>query len=245
MPRLQRLSERIYVLPFTKEADRPNLFYLCGDDFSVAVDAGNSAAHVRAFYDAILAEGLPLPTLTLITHWHWDHTFGIHAVCGQTLASERTNEKLAAAADWVWTREAMDARERTGEDIPFCSEHIRVEYPDLSAIRVQPAEESVTGTRRIDAGNLPIELTVRDSPHSRDAMLLFLPTEGALFVSDADCEDFYHGGVYDPARLSDFIGFLESTPYTRHFLGHAEEETKEAALKRLKHALREAQAPQN
>lgn len=237
MPQMIRLSPRIYALPFSKEADRPNLFYLRGDDFSVAIDAGNSAAHAEAFYAAVEAAGLPLPKLTVITHWHWDHTFGLHARREHTVASEKTNEKLQAVATWVWTREAMDAREQTGEDIPFCSEHIRVEYPNLSAITVQPAKESLKESRTIDAGNLPIELLVRDSPHSRDALLLHLPTEQALFVSDADCEDFYHGGVYDRARLSDFIDFLERTPYERHFLGHAEEETKAFALARLKAAL--------
>lgn len=44
---LIKLSERIYMLPFVRETDRPNLFYIKGDSYSVAVDAGNSAAHVR------------------------------------------------------------------------------------------------------------------------------------------------------------------------------------------------------
>ena len=26
---------------------------------------------------ALEEEGLPLPQLTVLTHWHWDHTFGI------------------------------------------------------------------------------------------------------------------------------------------------------------------------
>lgn len=238
MPQLVRLSDRIYVLPFTKEADRPNLFYLAGDDYAVAIDAGNSAAHAEEFVSAIRDAGLPMPRLTLITHWHWDHTFGIHAVPWHTLASEQTNEKLREVGNWVWTREAMDAREETGADIPFCSEHIRAEYPDLSKIRVLPAASSLSGRLHIDAGNLPIEIIVRDSPHSRDALLVCLPTEAALFVSDADCEDFYHGGVYDRDRLSNFIAFLERTPYRRHFLGHAAEETKQEALRRLKEALR-------
>ena len=43
MSQMIRLSPRIYALPFSKEADRPNLFYLRGDDFSVAIDAGNVA----------------------------------------------------------------------------------------------------------------------------------------------------------------------------------------------------------
>ena len=46
---LVKLSERLYYLPYEKTADRPNLYYIKGDDYSVAVDAGNSQRHVEIF----------------------------------------------------------------------------------------------------------------------------------------------------------------------------------------------------
>ena len=58
------------------------------------MDAGHSADHTREFYRALEEAGLPLPELTVLTHWHWDHTFGMHAVHGLCLASERTNRYL-------------------------------------------------------------------------------------------------------------------------------------------------------
>ena len=92
--KLQRINEHVWILPFNSPKDRPNLGYILGNEKALAVDAGHSASHVEDFYDAIRAEGLPLPQLTVITHWHWDHSFGMHAVNGETLARQETNDKL-------------------------------------------------------------------------------------------------------------------------------------------------------
>ena len=126
---LKRLTERAWYLPWEEETDRPNLCYLLGERHSLAVDAGNSPAHVGKFYRALKEQGLPLPDFTVLTHWHWDHTFGLGAVHGVGIASAKTNQKLRQVAAWQWTPQAMEERERRGEDIPFCNEHIRREYP--------------------------------------------------------------------------------------------------------------------
>ena len=74
---LIKITDRISYLPGEQRTDRPLLYYIRGDRYSVAVDAGNSRAHVELFYSALTAAGLPLPKLTVLTHWHWDHTFGL------------------------------------------------------------------------------------------------------------------------------------------------------------------------
>ena len=66
--RLERLSERVWVFPYEERRDRPNLCYIKGDNWSIAVDAGHSADHVMEFYKAIEEEGFPLPKLTVLTH---------------------------------------------------------------------------------------------------------------------------------------------------------------------------------
>ena len=91
---LKRLSEHIWNMPFETERDRPNLDYVKGGNWSLAIDAGHSAAHTKAFYALLEKESLPLPSLTVLTHWHWDHTFGMHAVNGLCLANAKTNRYL-------------------------------------------------------------------------------------------------------------------------------------------------------
>ena len=44
---LKRLTEHIWYMPFEEERDRPNLGYVKGDHWSLAIDAGHSAAHVK------------------------------------------------------------------------------------------------------------------------------------------------------------------------------------------------------
>ena len=232
--RLIKASERLYYLPYEEETDRPNLYYIRGDDYAVAVDAGNSEAHVRKFYEAIQAMGFELPRYTFISHWHWDHTFGLHAIKGMSVSTSLCHDKLSEVAGWEWSREAMNRREETGEDIPFCTEHILKEYPDLSQIKVVETDACLDEELILDAGGIRIRMIPRDSTHSRDALFVYLPEEKALIVQDADCEDFYHGAVYDRDRLRDMIAFFEALDYEDHYLGHAEKESKAEALRRLK-----------
>ena len=73
---LNKLTNRIYFLEHDPEVDRPVLAYIKGDKFSLAIDAGYSASHVQDFYREIEAEQFNKPDFTVITHWHYDHTFG-------------------------------------------------------------------------------------------------------------------------------------------------------------------------
>lgn len=91
---LNKLTNRIYFLEHDPGADRPMLAYIKGDKFSLAIDAGYSASHVQDFYRAIEAEQFNKPDFTVITHWHYDHTFGMHAISGISVAHDKTNEFL-------------------------------------------------------------------------------------------------------------------------------------------------------
>ncbi|MGN0479234.1 MAG: MBL fold metallo-hydrolase [Hominenteromicrobium sp.] len=243
---LKKLTDRIFYLPHESETDRPALYYILGSRYSLAVDAGNSDAHRRKFYDALAEARLRAPDFTAVTHWHWDHTFALHSIPGVTIASAKTNEKLRAVQNWEWTEEAMAAREQAGEDIAFCSACIRLEYPALSEIRVVPAAVSVFDRMEIDLGGVTCVLEHRDSAHSRDALFIYVPEERALALGDADCEDHYeNGGQYDPQRLRDLLAYLEALDYTHALLGHDAPCTKAEQLGYLRGELRAIQQIQN
>lgn len=228
---LIQLTERIYCLPYQTETDQPNLFYIRGDACAAAIDAGQSKRHVTAFYQAIRDRGMPLPRYTLITHWHWDHTFGLPYVQGETVANVLTQEKLREVSRWEWTDAAMRAREAAGIDIPFCCECIRKEYPRLDEIRVITVETGISAPREIDLGGARLRLIPMDSPHTRDAMMIYMPEEKALFAGDADCEDHYDNhGRYDPEKLRAYLGFLRSLDFEGYYIGHDQAETKAKTL---------------
>ena len=173
---LNRLTERVWVYPYEEKRDRPNLSYIRGDNWSLAVDAGHSEEHTREFYRALEEEGLPLPQLTVITHWHWDHTFGMHAVHGLCLANERTNQYLDAF------RRRLEA-EGT-EFFLEMDERIRNEYEDGKPVVVTPADLVFRGEMLLDAGNCPIRVFQAEAPHTDDSTLIEIPGEKLLILGD-------------------------------------------------------------
>jgi len=174
---LKRLTERIWVYPYEEERDRPNLSYIRGDRWSMAVDAGHSAEHTQEFYRALEDAGLPLPKLTVLTHWHWDHTFGMHAVHGLCLANERTNQYLEAFRDRL-------AAEGTAFFLEM-DKRIRNEYADGRPVIVTPADLVFKGEMLLDAGCCPVRVFQAESPHTDDSTLIEVPGEKALILGDS------------------------------------------------------------
>lgn len=180
--KLKRLTERIWYYPYEEERDRPNLCYVRGDKWSLAVDAGHSDAHVEEFYRALEGESLPLPAMTVLTHWHWDHACGLHRISGLSAASAATNRHLRAFRERV----AQEGREA------FLSLHatIRLEYAGGREIKIQPAEIEFEGSLLLDAGNCPIRVFQAEAPHTDDSTLVHVPGENVLFLGDAPCGAF-------------------------------------------------------
>ena len=216
---LVRLTERVWYYPMEKERDRPILGYIRGDRWSLAVDAGHSEAHTAEFYHALEKEGLVFPKLTVLTHWHWDHTFGLHAVHGLSMANVKTNQYLRIFRDKV---------EKEGLNVFFdLDESIRKEYAGGRPVIITTADLEFTGEMLLDAGNCPIRVFQAAAPHTDDSTLIEVPGEKVVFLGDAA------GGVFptwkkDPAlcrKLAETIAaedaeyFLES-----HYIPQSKEE---------------------
>ena len=231
---LRKISDRIYYLPSQEEADRPVLGYIKGDKYSLAIDAGNSSKHVEKFYYELNNANLRLPDYTVITHWHWDHTFGMHSVVGKTIAGKLTNNKLKEVATWRWSDTDMKNRLETGKDIEMCDKCIKLEYPNRQEIKVISADVEFSGSLKIDLGGLNCELIQTQAPHSEDSVLIYIPEEKTIFIGDADCQDYYdNNGLYDKDKLKSFIKLIKEIDFNTYVLGHDEPQTKEEVTKYL------------
>lgn len=179
---LTRLTEHIWYMPFEEERDRPNLGYIKGDNWSLAIDAGHSAAHIGEFYALLEKERLPLPILTVLTHWHWDHTFGMHAVNGLCLANDRTNKYLA---EW------KNKIETNGPDEFFAiDESIRKEYAGNRSVIVELPDIVFSGEMLLDLGGCKVHLMQAESPHTDDATIVYVIDDKTLFLGDSTCGEF-------------------------------------------------------
>ena len=218
---LIRFSNRIWYATFEEERDRPCLGYIRGDNWSVAVDAGHSDAHVDEFYDALNKEQLPLPELTVITHWHWDHSFGMHRVNGLCIANSRTNRHLKEYAAKIATE---------GEETFLSLDpSIRKEYEGGRPVVIVPADIEFNQTLRLDPGGLSVCLSTSVSPHTDDTTLVYIPEEKFLFVGDCICGEF-PTWEKDSQKTKDLIRTIEGIEAQHCLGGHWTLLTKEELL---------------
>lgn len=235
---LHQITPSVFVSDYTEATDRPRLGYVHGTKRSLMIDAGNSADHAKEFLKELEDRGLPAPDLIGLTHWHWDHVYGLHALSALSVCTALTQAKLIEMQGWKWDEASMQERLKSGEDIPFCDEHIRVEYPDRTEIRVTTADLTFEDTLTFDLGTLTCIFRRLPNCHAEDSCVIYIPEEKILFLGDIISEDFHHGQPhYRPDCLKALIRALQSLDFTVAIHGHTEFFTKTDLLSLLETSL--------
>ena len=222
--KLNRINDRIWVSSFEEDRDRPALGYIRGDKYSLAVDAGHSKEHVEEFYSLLKEAELPLPELTVMTHWHWDHTFGMFAINELSLAEKRTEEHLQKLM-MEWDDESEDR-------LKAMDEHIALEYKDQS-MQVVGADVVFGDEISLDLGGIKVQCLHTESPHTDDSVLILLPEERVLFFGDCISGE-YPEWIVDIERMKLLITKLEELDFDLAIGGHWEPESKRELVEKLK-----------
>ena len=153
------------------------------------------------------------------THWHWDHSFGMCAWDVPTIASRMTNDKLKIVQSWAWDDASMDDRVERKEDIVFCNEMIRREYPDRSQISVATADIVFEGRITLDLGGITCDLIHAGGPHTSDGVICHIPSEKFIFLGDGNSRDLYgHPWHFDIAHEEDMVTEMMKIPYDRELV---------------------------
>lgn len=218
---MKRFSEHIWYRQEDPVTDLPYCYYINGSRFSLAVDAGNSPENYRKFLGNLASERLREPTMLVLTHWHYDHTFGLPAVTCPVIASEKAQENLLRIINWEWTEKAMRQRLASGESLQFAYDKLHIAYPDVTKIQTGLADILFDTEMNIDLGGVHVRLVHRDTPHTRDAVLVFAEEDEALIGGDSHDVDYYdNDGRFDPGRLDDYVKYLEESSFRYYLKGH-------------------------
>lgn len=220
---LIQLTDRVYYYPHQPQFDRPMLAYIKGSRLSMAVDAGYSAGHVDDFYCSLIEHGLKVPDLTAITHWHYDHTFGMHHINGWSIAHRITNEFLEREKEKFCNSGYIDVLRR--EDSFFAEE-----YKDGRKLTVGLPDFQFETELTINLGGLTARLFHAVSPHSEDTVCIHVPEERLLFLGDATSEDFFNNGYMDKEKLRTLIGTIREIDCKYCILSHTEPLEKQELL---------------
>jgi glyoxylase-like metal-dependent hydrolase (beta-lactamase superfamily II) len=228
---LKQISESIYYLENVRETDRPVLGYVAGENFSIMIDCGNSKSHLDTFIKGLDDNRLPRPKYALITHWHWDHTFGMHAFEGETIVSSATNEVLKRLKAWDWDEESVVNRIETKEEIDFAYNCMKKEYDAFDKIAVSTGAIIFEDSLTLDLGGITCQMLKVGGPHEADSCVVYVKEEGVLFAGDAHSGDYYHGeGRIDPIKMKEYVTFLTTLSFTTYIPGHDAPMSKEQII---------------
>jgi len=220
---LNKLTNRIFYLEHEPQVDRPMLAYIKGDKLSLAIDAGYSASHVQDFYEAIESEHFKKPNFTVITHWHYDHTFGMHAISGISIAHDKTNEFLKNQQEQARDSEYIKFLKK--EDI-----HFRKEYYGQDKLNIVLSDVTFSDNMTLNLGEVTAKIFHTVSPHSEDTTCIYVPEEKVLFLGDSTSEDFFNDGYMDRNKLQSLMQMIQSMDCDYCILSHCEPLSKEALL---------------
>lgn len=219
-PNLIQISDHVYWMP-PGPPDRPSLCAVVGQRRTLMLDSGASSAHARLFLDALRAANVRAPDYVALTHWHWDHVFGAAEVAVPLIAHTLTARQMAIMAAQAWDDAALDERVRTGEEIAFCADNIKLELPAPRQIQLPSPEIIMSDSLKIDLGNISCSIRHVGGDHAEDACVVFVEPDRMLFLSDCLYEMIYAPQwYYTPQKLFPLLDTLLGIDAQLYIEGH-------------------------
>lgn len=223
---LKKLASRVYYMPHYSETDRPTLGLICGDTFSLIVDSGNSPAHASDFLNEVEKMDIAPVQLLVITHWHWDHIFGIHTMGLLTLSYEETKKKINDLKTLEWDDTSLDSRVETGEEIEFCRDMIKREMPTRDHLKLKAPDLTFNNKIEVDLGGISCVVEHVGGVHAQDSCIIYVPEEKVMFLGDCIYQDFYSGAwSYDQNELTILLDKIKKYEVNYYVTGHQDPKT--------------------
>ena len=221
---LYELSERIHYTKPDESTDRPILALISGSKYSLMVDAGASPDHTNNFINRILEQKLAYPDFCVLTHWHWDHSFGASALTCPLISHEISAKELLAQKEFAWDNISIAERVAKGLETPMIKDHLIVEYPDENReIVVRIPDILFSDSMEIDLGGIRCIIKKIGGDHSLDSTIIYIPEEKTVFLGDSTFYNLHtKTPLYNPENVIPLFKYLLSLEAEYFFFSHDE-----------------------
>lgn len=230
---LIKLEEGVYYYPYDDRYLRPNLFYIKGEKKSWAIDGGNTEEHRLDFFQAIEDEGFPLPEKIILTHCHWDHSFGVKGFAGEVISTLESKLRLDNFRKYEWNKKSLLEMTKKGYMSKFSYLFMRKVYREKE-IHIPKVDRIYKDRHGEDLGGIHLEIIKTMNPHCEDSFLLWIPERGVLIIGDADYPSYENNVAhYDFKKTMAFCDLVEGIPFEIYCGSHKDPINRKEALVNL------------
>jgi glyoxylase-like metal-dependent hydrolase (beta-lactamase superfamily II) len=239
--RLERASEHVWWFTPDERTDRPALAAVAGRSATALLEVGASVDHTASFLRALEPLGLPPLRAAVLTHWHWDHSFGGAALEVPIIAQRQTAAELARQAAFEWSDEALDARVEAGQEIAFCRDMIRLEIPDRSRLEIVLPQIVFDDRLQLDLGGVHVVIEHVGGDHAADSAVCHVVEDELIVLGDCLYQRLYAAEPYlTPATVVALVARIEALGGKFAIEGHDDTLLETAAFARRLEGLRHA-----
>jgi glyoxylase-like metal-dependent hydrolase (beta-lactamase superfamily II) len=218
---LNKLSDTIYYLANQEDRERPTLGLICGDQYSLIIDSGNSTQHAKDFLQEIEKLNVPPVRYVVITHAHWDHFLGMNEFDATVIVNCQTNNMIKEWQRYSYDDRSLQKYVDTNLMSTMCMKTIQTDMPNRDSFKLNSPDVIFENTLTIDLGNKVCILEKIKSTHTDDSTIIYIPDEKVIFLGDCaygtTTNSLFH---YKQSLLLPMIKDIQKYDAEMFLLGH-------------------------
>lgn len=198
---LDKLTNRVYALPYEEGITKPALGLIVGNKYSLVVDGGHSEDHAKEFLRAVHKLNSPSPKYLTITHWHWDHVAGAESMNLTNIINYKTKKNLQQVKELIKSESELDVDE-LGKVMYGTTLKLKELMDD--GLKILNSDIVFKEKIEVDLGGLICVIENIGGDHSLDSNLVYVEDEKVMVLGDSIYRDLdkkykcYHIDVMKP-----------------------------------------------
>lgn len=198
---LEKITDRVYVLPYEEGITKPALGLIVGNKYSLVVDGGHSENHAKEFLSEVYKLNVPTPKYLTITHWHWDHVAGGETMNLTNIINYRTRDNLKQVDNLINKNEELN-EDKLGHVLYNTTSNLKDQVED--GLKILNGDIVFKEKVEVDLGEVSCTIENVGGDHSSDSNIIYVEDEKFMFLGDGIYRDLdkkhkaYHIEVMKP-----------------------------------------------